>query len=172
MSIISCTSPSASEVILPASIVTSVAEVGLVRGEQLAEPGHQCAAHRGRCAPPYPGERPGSIGEIVEFGGKASDERRLKGLEQHADARDCGERLSQRHEVAWSGGAECARATSRSISCTPFSVSRIFARSVLRNANSSTASSRSWIRSIASSGRSSHVRSNRPPIEVSVRSIS
>ena len=52
MSIISCTSPRASEVILPASMVTSAAEVGLVRGQQLAEPGHQGAAHRGRGGAP------------------------------------------------------------------------------------------------------------------------
>ena len=43
MSIISCTSPRASEVILPASIVTSVREIGLVLDEQLAQPGHQGA---------------------------------------------------------------------------------------------------------------------------------
>ena len=48
MSIISCTSPSASEVIFPASIVTSAAEIGLVLDEQLAEPGHQRATHRRR----------------------------------------------------------------------------------------------------------------------------
>ena len=45
-------------------------------------------------------------------------------------------------------------------------------RSVVRNANSSTASSRSWIRSSDSSGRSSQARSSRPPIDVTVRSIS
>ena len=65
-----------------------------------------------------------------------------------------------------------ARPTSRSMSCTALSVSRTLARSVVRNANSSTASSRSWIRSIATSGRSSQARSIRPPIGVTVRSIS
>ncbi len=45
------------------------------------------------------------------------------------------------------------------------SVSRSLARSVDRNASSSTASSRSWIRSSATSGRSSQARRSRPPIE-------
>jgi hypothetical protein len=44
------------------------------------------------------------------------------------------------------------------MSWTIFSVSRTFARSVPRNANSSTASSRSWIRSSAVSGRSSRAK--------------
>ena len=52
------------------------------------------------------------------------------------------------------------------------SVSRSLTRAVLRNAKSSTASSRSWMRSSATSGRSSHARSSRPPIGVIVRSIS
>ncbi len=65
-----------------------------------------------------------------------------------------------------------ARATSRSMSWIVFSVSRTLARSVDRNANSSTASSRSWIRSSESSGRSNQPRMSRPPIDVTVRSIS
>ena len=54
------------------------------------------------------------------------------------------------------------RATRRSRSWTLFSSSRNLPRSVLRNANSSTASSRSRMRSSETSGRSSHARSRRP----------
>ena len=52
MSIISCTSPSASERILPASIVIELGQVLLVLGEQLAEALDERAAQpaRGRCA--------------------------------------------------------------------------------------------------------------------------
>ncbi len=64
------------------------------------------------------------------------------------------------------------RATRRSRSCTDLSVSRNRPRSVVLNAKSSTASSRSRTRSRESSGRSSHWRSRRPPIAVTVRSIS
>ena len=49
-----------------------------------------------------------------------------------------------------------ARATSRSRSCTALIASRNLPRSVVRNASSSTASSRSRIGSSATSGRSSH----------------
>ena len=52
MSIISWTSPRASEVIFPASTVTSAAEIVLVLVEQLAEPGHQRATHRRRRGAP------------------------------------------------------------------------------------------------------------------------
>ncbi len=64
------------------------------------------------------------------------------------------------------------RATRRSRSWTDLSVSRNRPRSVVLNAKSSTASSRSRTRSSDSSGRSSHWRSSRPPIAVTVRSIS
>ena len=65
-----------------------------------------------------------------------------------------------------------ARATSRSRSCTALIASRNLPRSVVRNASSSTASSRSRIGSSATSGRSSHDRSRRLPIDVIVRSSS
>ena len=52
MSIISCTSPSASERILPTSMRDQVGDVGLVLGQQLAQALHQRAAHgRGHHAP-------------------------------------------------------------------------------------------------------------------------
>ena len=62
--------------------------------------------------------------------------------------------------------------TSRSRSSTDFRVSRTLPRSAARNASSSTASSRSRIGSSATSGASSQARSSRPPIGVTVRSIS
>ncbi len=55
-----------------------------------------------------------------------------------------------------------ARATSRSRSWTAFSASRNLPRSVVLNANSSTASRRSRTRSRESRGRSIHARSSRP----------
>ena len=52
MSIISCTSPSASERILPTSSVTRSARSSLCSAQQLAEPLDQRAAHRRRHRPP------------------------------------------------------------------------------------------------------------------------
>ncbi len=52
MSIISWTSPSASEVILPTSRLTSVAEILLVLPQQLTEAADQPAADRRRHRPP------------------------------------------------------------------------------------------------------------------------
>ena len=62
------------------------------------------------------------------------------------------------------------RPTRRSRSWTARSVSRSRPRSVALKANSSTASSRSWMRSSAVSGRISQARSRRAPITVCVRS--
>ena len=64
------------------------------------------------------------------------------------------------------------REISRSRSRIDFSVSRSLPRSVVLTASSSTASRRSRMASRAVRGRSSHARSNRPPMGVTVRSIS
>ena len=113
------------------------------------------------------------VGQIVELGRQAADERRLQARSSSIRTRGTAA-IDCRSETRSRGPAvpSAARATSRSMSCTIFSVSRTFARSVLRNAKSSTASSRSWMRSSASSGRSSQARISRPPIGVTVRSIS
>ena len=104
---------------------------------------------------------------------QAANERRLKLLQQHAQARHGRERLPQRDEVTRACRAE--RAPGHQPLHVVDGLERVaaaLARSVLRKANSSTASSRSWMRSSESSGRSSHDRSSRPPIDVTVRSIS
>ena len=72
---------------MPASTVTSVAEIGLVLDEQFAEPRHQSAPHRrGRHAPR--GERPGGVGDgrVGLLGGGFGD------AEQHVtgDRGACG----------------------------------------------------------------------------------
>ena len=46
------------------------------------------------------------VREIVEFGGEAADERRLKWFQQHTDARNRRHRLPQRDEIARSGRAQ------------------------------------------------------------------
>ena len=46
------------------------------------------------------------VGEVVELGDEAPDERRLQLVEQHAHARHGRDRLPQRDEVARTGGAE------------------------------------------------------------------
>ena len=65
-----------------------------------------------------------------------------------------------------------ALATRRSRSCTGLRASRSLARSVDRNASSSTASRRLRTRSRLASGRSSQLRNRRLPITVTVWSIS
>ena len=51
-------------------------------------------------------ERVADVGEIVELGDQAADERRLELVEHHAHARHRGDRLAQRHEIARPGRAE------------------------------------------------------------------
>ena len=51
-------------------------------------------------------ERVAHVGQIVEPADQAADQRRLEFLEHHPDARDRGDRLAQRHEVARPGRAE------------------------------------------------------------------
>ena len=46
------------------------------------------------------------VGEIVELGDEALDERRLRLRQQHANARHERDRLPQRHEIARAGGPE------------------------------------------------------------------
>ncbi len=81
------------------------------------------------------------------------------------DARDDGDRLLQADEIARPRACRARRA--RRGARDPerlFSTSRNLPRSVLRNANSSTASRRSRMRSSETSGRSSQARSRRPAI--------
>ena len=51
-------------------------------------------------------ERVAHVDEVVELGDEAPDQRRLELLEHHPHARDGGDRLAQRHQVARTGGAE------------------------------------------------------------------
>ena len=113
------------------------------------------------------------VGEVVELREQAAEQRRLHVVEQQPHARDRRERLPQRHEIARTGGAErgAARPAARGRGRPSAPRGTCRARCA-RNASSSTASSRSWMRSSATSGRSSQARSSRPPIDVTVRSIS
>ena len=114
-----------------------------------------------------------NICQVVELAGKAHNERRLTLGKQDAYARDRRQRLAQaqRDRAGWRSRARLAKSAVRGPERV-FSASRTFPRSVVRNANSSTASRRSRIDSSATSGRSSHDRIIRPPIAVIVRSIS
>ena len=51
-------------------------------------------------------ERVAEIGEIVELRDQAAHQRRLQVVEQQPDARNGGDRLAQRDEIARTGGAE------------------------------------------------------------------
>ena len=88
------------------------------------------------------------VGQIVELRQQAAQQRRLHVVEHQLDARD-GSRATAAATTRSRGPAvpSAARATSRSRSWTVFSTSRNLPRSVERNASSSTASSRSRMRS-------------------------
>ena len=108
----------------------------------------------------------------------SSSPRRLRtsGASQSSSSSDArGTTASDARRPARSRGPavdSAMRDIMRSRSWMPLNASRTLARSVERMASSSTASSRSRMRSSTTSGRSSQARSSRPPIAVTVRSIS
>ena len=90
-----------------------------------------------------------NISKLVEFGQQAAHQRRLAVIEEQLDARHRLQRQSKGDQVARSRVPSATRPINRSRSWTPLSVSRNLPRSVERNASSSTASSRSRMRSSA-----------------------
>ncbi len=89
-----------------------------------------------------------------------------------AEARQKRQRLAERHEIARAGRAERdPRDQPLEIVHALQQLAQLRPRSVDRNAKSSTASSRSWMRASVTSGRNSQWRSSRPPMAVTVRSI-
>ena len=64
------------------------------------------ARDRGRLVEQRAVERVAHVRQIVELGDEASHERRLEIVEHQPHARDGGDRLAQRDEVARTGGAQ------------------------------------------------------------------
>ena len=117
-------------------------------------------------------ERVAHVREIVELGDEASHERRLHVLEHQTHARDGGDRLAQRDEVARTGGSQ-GRARDEA-----FDVVHVLQR--VAKLGSRGAAEREVLDGVEpivnplerDERPSSQARSSRPPIGVTVRSIS
>ena len=126
------------------------------------------AARRRACAR----SRSRTSAQVVEARAQAAEQWRPQVVERLLAARHRGNRLFQRHQIARSGSAQRGRATRRSRSWTSFRHSRKRPRSMARKrVPRHRPGNRAPVRAPARGGAAS-ARSSRPPIDVTVRSIS